>query len=223
MIIYKVTNLTNNKVYIGKTIKSLTHRKNNHLSDARRGGKSLFHRAIRKYGAENFCWEVMDKVMFSDLLLELEKFYISKYNSKAPNGYNLTDGGDGNCGWHPSGESRRKMSDAHLGKRQPLSEETKRKIGEANKLSLLGKHPSEETKRKMSESRTGKKHSHHRGHPLSEETKRKIGNANSGERSAMFGRHGKLHPFFGKHHTEDALKKMRRPRSGKCVTVDVVN
>jgi group I intron endonuclease len=116
MIIYKVTNLVNNKVYIGKTVYSLEHRKKQHISDAKANRYNmLLHRAIMKYGEDNFCWEILDKVMFSDLLMDLEKFYIKKYKSRFPNGYNLTDGGEGITGHKHSKETRKKMSESHKG------------------------------------------------------------------------------------------------------------
>lgn len=109
LIIYKVTNLVNNKIYIGKTILGLNRRMRAHYHEAeKRSYKMVFHDALRKYGKDNFVWEILDTVMLSDLLLDLEKFYIAKYNSKIPNGYNMTDGGDGMSGYKPSEETRKK-------------------------------------------------------------------------------------------------------------------
>ena len=175
MIIYKVTNLITNKVYIGKTIYKLKKRKRQHLCAAKsNSGNMLFHKAIRKYGEENFCWEVLDTVMFSDLLLDLEKFYIIKYNCKQPNGYNLTDGGGGVVGFTVSDETRKKMSEARMGHK--MSDETKRKLSKAN----MGKRLSEETKKKMSR-------------PMSEDQKKKISKAHRGlhvgEKNINYGKH----------------------------------
>jgi hypothetical protein len=80
--------------------------------------------------------------------------------------HNRTNGGEGASGCIPSEETKRKLSEANKGK--ILSEETRKKIGEASK----GKTVSEETKRKMSEA--GK------GHIVSEETKRKMSEAGKG-------------------------------------------
>ena len=72
-----------------------------------------------------------------------------------------------NKGNHHSEESRRKISESHIG--HSVSEETKKKISKANK----GKIRSEESRRKMSES--------HIGHSVSEETKKKISEAHKGK------------------------------------------
>jgi group I intron endonuclease len=183
MIIYKVVCLETNKIYIGKTIKTLNVRKLNHLHLAKTGKGGVFHRAIRKYGEDAFIWEVLDTVMFSDLLLDLEKFYIAKYNCMVPNGYNMTTGGDGASGYKRPGKmskdvrekisksrtgqknslaAREKMSKNHRG--HPLSEETKRKISLAKMGNNynVGKHHSEETKKKMSLVQKGIKKSNYK-------------------------------------------------------------
>jgi len=54
-IVYKVKNKINDKIYIGITTKSLNKRKNQHEYVAfNRNSKYLFHKALRKYGADNF-------------------------------------------------------------------------------------------------------------------------------------------------------------------------
>jgi len=150
VIIYKVTNLVNNKIYIGKTVKKLNRRKKEHMVDSR-GKKynSVFHAAIRKYGPGNFCWEVLDEVMFSDLLLDLERFYIKKYRSMVPFGYNICSGGEG-LGHPCSEENKRKMSLAKRG--VPRSEETKERMS----ISNTGRIVTEQTRKKISLSMMGK-------------------------------------------------------------------
>ena len=56
MIIYKVQNNVNQKVYIGKTAKTLNERKKTHLKNVRMGIKTHFYDSIRKYGEESFTW-----------------------------------------------------------------------------------------------------------------------------------------------------------------------
>lgn len=94
MIIYKVTNTTNNKCYIGKTTKTLDERKKSHLKNFRLGKKSKFYNAIKKYGVDKFTWEELIKCENNDILNEMEIFFIKKYNS-FNNGYNSTLGGEG--------------------------------------------------------------------------------------------------------------------------------
>lgn len=95
MIIYKATNKINGKCYIGQTRHSLEHRKTIHLRYAKKGVDTHFYQAIRKYGEENFEWEIICSTNNKKHLNELETFYITKYNS-IQNGYNMVDGGDNN-------------------------------------------------------------------------------------------------------------------------------
>lgn len=98
MFIYKITNLVNNKVYIGQTIRDPEIRFQEHLHNSK--GKEYLPCAIRHYGKENFIMEVIDTATSQQELDEKEIFWISYYNSyyDAPNsnGYNLTLGGDSN-------------------------------------------------------------------------------------------------------------------------------
>lgn len=94
IVIYKAQNKINGKIYIGKT-NNLPKRIREHTRyDVHNG--LMFHRAIAKYGAENFAWDVIDETDDNEKANELEKYYIQFYNSFKPNGYNMTTGGDGN-------------------------------------------------------------------------------------------------------------------------------
>ena len=145
-VIYLITNTLNGKNYVGKTKQKLEKRITQHKYDSRKGRPGL-GAAIRKYGWENFSVEVLETCPV-EMLNEREMFWIRELNSKAPNGYNLTDGGDGNSGFSYSPEARAKISAAHKGK--PHSEEHKAKIAAAKK-GKKRKPFSEEHKRKISE------------------------------------------------------------------------
>lgn len=95
MIIYKATNKINGKCYIGQTRHSLEERRNAHYAKARQGIKTHFYSAIRKYGEDNFEWEIICTAHNKKILNELETFYITKYDS-IKRGYNMVDGGDNN-------------------------------------------------------------------------------------------------------------------------------
>lgn len=94
--IYKITNNTNGKCYIGETMKSNPEtRWNEHKRKIEKGiGCPALQDAIRKYGVENFSFQVLI-ICFDEDRYHYEKQYIKKYNSIAPNGYNLTSGGEG--------------------------------------------------------------------------------------------------------------------------------
>lgn len=96
MVIYKITNTVNNKVYIGQTQRTLETRVREHLQASETGEGFYLHSAIRKYGWDKFTVEVIAETDNIEILNELEKFYISKYNSNHI-GYNLAPGGYTNC------------------------------------------------------------------------------------------------------------------------------
>ena len=87
--IYKITNKVNGKSYIGQTRNSVEFRWRQHKNN--KNGYAL-HAAIRKYGAENFEVETLEKCDISRLD-EREIYYIDKYDT-FNNGYNLSKGGD---------------------------------------------------------------------------------------------------------------------------------
>lgn len=159
MVIYKVTNLVNGKIYIGQTIdRNPIRRWWKHCNDY----KTLFDKVIKKYGKDNFKFEVIDSAENQDELNDKERYWISFYDCIAPNGYNLTSGGKSYC--VVSEETRKKMSECKKGENAPwygkhLTEETKRKLSEAHKGKpgyWTGKKRDAETIRKVSESRKGK-------------------------------------------------------------------
>ncbi|MCM3387359.1 GIY-YIG nuclease family protein [Ureibacillus chungkukjangi] len=98
-VIYKATNKINNKVYIGQTVQQFKVRKQRHIRDALNNGKTVFCRALRKYGIENFVWEVVDYGENKDDLDQKEIYWIKFHNSflgnEGCNGYNMKIGGVG--------------------------------------------------------------------------------------------------------------------------------
>jgi group I intron endonuclease len=95
MIIYKVTNTINNKVYIGKTTRQLNERIIGHYDSAKySNSQTNFHRALMKYPKDVFVWEELDTAKTDEELNELEKHYIEKFNS-FNFGYNMSLGGTG--------------------------------------------------------------------------------------------------------------------------------
>lgn len=96
--IYMVTCKINNKKYIGKTESEVAYRWKQHCRDSfleSHGDYNFpFHRAIRKYGIENFIVKCIDKSEDKEELKEKEKYWIQHYDT-FNNGYNATLGGDG--------------------------------------------------------------------------------------------------------------------------------
>ena len=179
--IYKITNKLNGKVYIGQS-RDIDARWRQHIN-----AKDNFaiHNAIKKYGEENFKFEVLLECP-ADMLNVWERDMIALYDCMSPYGYNLTEGGEGcKCseetrlklsnirkGKHFSEETKHKISESMKGKkRQPFSAETKKKMSDVRK----GIQLSEETRLKMSEAKKGKKRQ-----PFSAEHKRKISESYKG-------------------------------------------
>jgi group I intron endonuclease len=93
--IYLVTNSVTGKKYVGLS-KQIKKRWGEHLSAARTGSPYPLHRAIRKYGPEKFEVVCLETIRTSREDLEAaEKHHISVQECKAPQGYNLTSGGEG--------------------------------------------------------------------------------------------------------------------------------
>ena len=93
--VYLVTNLVNDKRYVGQTIGSIAHRWRGHIKGANRGDTGLLAKAIRKYGRDNFNIEELHACTVP-LLDIAERSYVKTLNTLCPAGYNLTTGGRGN-------------------------------------------------------------------------------------------------------------------------------
>lgn len=198
-IVYKAVNLVNGHSYIGFTTQGLSVREKQHKYDARKGKRYYFQRAIVKYGAENFTFEVMhDFGDDYDLARLYEREAIEKYLPE----YNLMLGGDAHI---PSVETRAKLSAAQRGKkwpdRAPPSEETKAKISAALKGKatawLTGRPRSAETRAKISAAQVGRV-SPTKGKPVSEETRQKLREKFKGRAPVN----------KGGHHTPEVVQRM---------------
>lgn len=147
--IYKITNLINNKCYIGQSTR-LSIRKRGHFRDLENGKHINKHlqRSFNKYGENNFKFEIL-QYCIPDELDELEKFYISKYNSCDEHfGYNIESGGN---------------------KNKVIPESTReilRNKFKGDKNPFYGKHHSEKTRNKIKE--------YYRLHPFTKEQKENI-------------------------------------------------
>ena len=113
--IYKITNRINGHIYIGQSVNP-QERWHDHIAGYSTNEVSLIHKAIKKYGEENFTFEILG--WFEDYN-EKERYYIDLYKCKAPYGYNIQDGGNDPPHYH--GE------DNNFAK---ISEETARKVQE---------------------------------------------------------------------------------------------
>ena len=93
--IYKFTNLINNNAYIGQSI-DIDRRYKEHINRAKNINSeeyySAFHKALRKYGIENFSFEILEECSIKELN-NREQYWINYFNTYK-NGYNCTTGGN---------------------------------------------------------------------------------------------------------------------------------
>ncbi len=199
--IYLIANIKNKKQYVGITKFSIEERFSQHV---KRG--FLLTEAIQKYGEQNFWIQLIEEVESAERAYELEMYYIKEYNTKVPNGYNITDGGDGIFGWELSEEYRKECS------------ERVKQLHNEKKVGMYGKKHTEETKKKMSDSLRGNQNC--LGRILSEDTKSKISSSHKGKilsestKNKISENHhnvsGEKNPMYGKKHSPETIEKMRQ-------------
>lgn len=126
--IYLITNLLNNKKYVGQTTNSVKFRYRAHCT---KKIQMPINVAIRKYGKTNFKIEEIVSCFDLNSLNEMEKYFIEYFNALSPNGYNLTTGGKN---YKRSEENIKKMSEIRKGMifetRRPWIEAINIKTGE---------------------------------------------------------------------------------------------
>lgn len=205
-IIYKVTNIINNKIYIGQTINSLNNRKKRHYNHINDG--SYFHNALLKYEKENWKWEQIDTAYSREELDKKEKYWIEFYDTfdNKEKGYNLTSGGEHNKSY--SFETRKKIGIGNKGK--IITKECKEKISKA----LKGRIFSNEHKRNLSKALCGKNNGMY-GKKHSIETKLKISNSCKGRKLNDHQIKIIKQTHAGKFVSEETRKKISESKKGK--------
>lgn len=184
--IYKITHRDSGKAYIGLSV-DIYARWRQHKSFAKHGRKSAIYSAMLKYGPEAFDFEVLEECDKS-LLEDRERHWIAELKT-ATSGYNLTLGGESNK--EVSEETKKKLSLAHLGKKQ--SEETKEK--RTAKIRGLKRTPEQNAAKSALMKGIGK------GRKLPPEVIERIGK-----------------PFLGKKHSEESKARMSEAKKGKFFT-----
>lgn len=95
MIIYKITNKVNGKIYVGQTKKSVEDRFQRHIKAAKKKCNRYLYDAMNHYGYDNFIIEAIETDIEKERIDEREIFWIKELSTLAPNGYNMTKGGGG--------------------------------------------------------------------------------------------------------------------------------
>lgn len=195
MVVYLAKNIINNKSYIGKTIKSITYRKNQHIRESKLNrNNSIFHKAIRKYGEDSFEWIILGKYKNLSELNFAEVNWITLFKEQGNILYNITCGGDGGCtnsywkGKHIPEETKIKISNRLKKYFKTHDSPAKGKLGELS--SFFGKVHTEDSKEKIKQSKLGI--------PRSKEVKDKLSKIN-----------------LGKTHSKEIKIKLSKKFSGK--------
>jgi len=171
MVVYKLTNMVNGKIYVGQTVLPLERRWYSHVKKASAKSSMLISRAIAKHGPQNFLCEILCTTEDKTHLDYLEKLWIKLLDARNTKvGYNLIEGGTGgniieslphkneiyarraasNTGKKRSGESKKNILNGR--KSRNHSESTKEKIRAAR----LGSRLSIEVKNKISNKLVGR-------------------------------------------------------------------
>ena len=175
--IYKTTDLTNGKIYIGQ-------HKSPRFDKTYLGSGKRLKNEIQNHGKEHFRVEILEQIEDGSKMDEREIYWIAFFNSTDRHiGYNLSNGGNtsralsgdknGFFGRHHTKEQKEKWSKERKGRKlRPHTQEEKDKISQGNK----GKIVSEKTRKKLSTLAKQRKHP-----PITEEQKRKISQSNKGK------------------------------------------
>ena len=190
--------LPNNKIYIGITCNKAETRWNKGLGYKK---QDYFYKAILKYGWDNIKHEVLYTNLTKDEAEDIEIKLIKKYKSNIREfGYNIANGGN-TKGTHTE-ETKKKISDSHKGKLNPMY---------GVKSPMTGKKHTEETKQKIRESRIGKQGSF-LGKKHTKEAKEKMSKAKKDSNFKPY--------IYGRGHTEETKLKLSKI---KCKRVRCIN
>lgn len=181
--IYKIES-PSGKIYIGQTI-NLKQRKW-YYSNLKCKTQPILYRSLLKYGWDAHKFEIIEKYILNidrKILNEREVYWIKEYNC-FNNGLNCNIGGDGNIGYKMSDETKEKLRNANLGKKQTPEAKAKQILAQKHIIrskewskniskALKGKKKSEETKNKI------------RGYKHTDEAKNKMSIAKKGKQTRL--------------------------------------
>ena len=229
--IYCYTNKVNGKKYVGQTVDFIKRHKQHicaSYNENNRAYKLPFHKAIRKYGIENFIVEILKEDLESyEKMNYWECFYIIELDTLANNkkGYNVASGGNnGNTLAGKTEEEmkilRKKFSDNSKKQWENKTDEEKKKTLELLHKHLCGENNpnwgglSDETKKKLSEKAKerlkNKENNGMYGKHHSEETKEKISKSSNNK--------GEHNPMYGKKHSEETKEKISKSLKGNLLS-----
>lgn len=221
LYIYKITNLINNKIYIGQRSTYVPYEKDLYMGSGIKLGK-----AKSKYGKDNFKKELIEICKSTEELNEREIFWIKELDSMNPEiGYNLVAGGrygikgfktiPWNKGIPMTEEFKKKISEGKKGKvtnrrYEKLTEEHRKKLSEAKMgkpSPRKGSRHTDEAKGKISEKLTGR--------VIPEETREKMSIARKGMKQSNESINKRILANTGKKRSQDVKDRLSELNKGK--------
>ena len=195
--VYVIWCRVTDKFYVGVTKQRITVRIRQH-----RRGKQFIDREIQRIGWEgNFDWWVVEENISADIITEREQYWVKFFDSVYQNGYNRTIGGISQT--YLTEETRKKMSNSHIGKSPPPF--------------------SAEHRANLSKAMSGENHpmygkpAWNRGIPCTDEAKGKISATLTGRKRPDQSERmkGENHPMYGKHLSDETKAKLSESKRGK--------
>lgn len=183
--IYMAQNQQNSKCYVGKTALPLHKKRLMHEDKAAKGSPLYFHNAIRKYGCESFDWWILESSIPDDELNTRESYHIRELRTRSPNGYNLTDGGDGFTGGNHSEETKARISEASKLQWADAEIRKKRIEGLVRADPWTGRKHTEEAKEKNRQAHLGRRCSAKTKEKISSNSKKMWGQRSEVERKRI--------------------------------------
>ena len=220
--IYKLTCSISGKIYIGKSCN--IKRRLYGYKTFNSKNKKMYHflYALEKYGWDAFSVEILEilenfnKDTDKDKLFERESFYIKLFDATNPEtGYNICGYSTDRTGIPTSEETKIKIGNANRGRFVSFETREKNRLASLGNTNKRGKKLSEESKENIRIAVRGRK--------LSEDHKRKIGRSLKGKkhteeskqkmRKPKINRENLGKSFLGKKHTEETKQKMREAKA----------
>lgn len=228
VIVYRARNTVNGNCYIGVTRRGLIRREHEHRYEAKRGGKTRLHKALRKWG---------DKILFETIMdfegdYELAMVFEAEIVEKERPAYNLVPGGLNRTG-PAAPETTRRLRESHLGKPSPRkgtklppetvaklrgqkrTDEQRARMSAAQKNRLAGK-PGFMTGKKHTEEARAKMRAARAANPIGYWAGKKRPDAAEWLRKANTGRPS---PMRGVPKPREQVEKMRAAKIGKPKTM----